>query len=884
MPRRSRWMHLVAGVVAGVTLGVFLKLCLRTSSRSSIQACPDASKLYVEPDPLAIIGMAPTETVENSNRTLVFVGVMTAEQYLDTRARAVFDTWGQDLPGRIAFFSSEVSRAPGLPLVPLRFVDDSYPPQKKSFLMLLYMYEKYGDKFEWFMRADDDVYVRGDKLGEFLRSVDSRKPQFIGQAGRGTTAERDALALEYNENFCMGGPGVLISRETLRRVAPHVKYCLKHLYTTHEDVELGRCVAKFAGVSCTWSYDMQTILHHNGSGSAAYTASLKKREVHRAITLHPVKDHRQMYRLHTYFKNLGIQELRERSLDLHRDIASSLHELGVEADKVEEYILPGGEPLFPDKMGDPGYLGNNKILGAPINMNRYKPDDVEDIVHFDFISKSIYSISHSNPKRRIESPLKEAIDDVIREVMEIINAPSRQRGRVIEFNELLYGYTRLQPLHGVDHVLDLLLKYKRYRGRKMTAAVRRHAYLQQSFTGTEIRELPIGEPPPFEDPAILEKIEGAGNDYEDFDESSQQQASFLDFGKLNVRGAFESGLMKIQNNLPKVLQWNDEEYEYPLYDRRINFVMPLSGRQETFGRFMKNYEEIILKTDQAVSLIIVLYLDSNNPLDYVNTQSLVKYYSDLYGKDMRIIQMGSTTFSRGAALTEGLKACNDDDLVFFIDVDMMFNHISLRRIRINTIKYNQVYFPIVFSEFNPDVVNGEDYNKFKDEVLVADDDIGKFVEEADEEPKSERELANLKYSREINDDNGYFRQYGFGILGIYKCDFMRVGGFDLNIKGWGMEDVQLFETLIKSNLTVYRTADDTLVHKFHSVECDKNLEKSQFLMCLGTKASTYGSDKHMAYYMLNHPEVLWPQEFESANQEQSPNDGDNKDAKDKGAS
>ncbi|XP_014359354.2 chondroitin sulfate synthase 1 [Papilio machaon] len=880
MPRRSRWMHLVAGVVAGVTLGVFLKLCLKTSSRTSIQACPEAGKLYVDPDPLSIIGLRPEETVENSNRTLVFVGVMTAEQYLESRARAVYDTWAQDLPGRIAFFSSEVSRAPGLPLVPLRFVDDSYPPQKKSFLMLLYMYEKYGDRFEWFMRADDDVYVRGDKLGEFLRSVDSRKPQFIGQAGRGTAAERDALALEYNENFCMGGPGVLISRETLRRVAPHVKYCLKHLYTTHEDVELGRCVAKFAGVSCTWSYDMQTILHHNGSGSAAYTSTLKRREVHRAITLHPVKDHRQMYRLHTYFKNLRIQELKERSLDLHRDIAASVQELGVDADKVEDYVLPGGEPLFPHKMGEDGYLGNNRILGAPISMNRFKADDVEDIVHFDFISKSIYSISHSNPKRRIESPLKEALDDVIREVMEIINAPSRQRGRVIDFNELLYGYTRLQPLHGADHALDLLLKYRRYRGRKMTAAVRRHAYLQQSFTGTEIRELPIGEPPPPEDPAILEQVEGV--EYEDFDEPSQQQG-FLE--RLDVRGALESGLMRIHSNLPKVLQWSGGELEYPLYDRRIHFVMPLSGRQETFGRFMKNYEDIVLKTDQAVSLIIVLYLDSKNPLDYVNTQSLVKYYTDMYGKDIRIIQMGSTTFSRGAALTEGLKLCQDDDLIFFIDVDMMFNHLSLRRIRINTIKYTQVYFPIVFSEFNPDVVNGEDYNKFKDEILIADDDIGKFVEEEEETPKTERELADLKYSTEINDENGYFRQYGFGILGLYKCDFMRVGGFDLNIKGWGMEDVQLFETLIKSNLTVYRTADDSLVHKFHSVDCDKNLEKSQFLMCLGTKASTYGSDKHMAYYMLNHQEVLWPQEQHDNEQDKTnAEDVDKKEVKEKGAS
>ncbi|XP_013140616.1 PREDICTED: chondroitin sulfate synthase 1 [Papilio polytes] len=512
---------------------------------------------------------------------------------------------------------------------------------------------------------------------------------------------------------------------------------------------------------------MQTILHHNGSGSAAYTSTLKRREVHRAITLHPVKDHRQMYRLHTYFKNLRVQELKERSLDLHRDIAASVQELGVEVDKVENYVLPGGEPLFPHKMGEDGYLGNNRILAAREQL--------------------VYNVTeHSYLSKRLLVKIFYALAFLL---------------------YLLHEYTKA----------ELFPKFNFY---------------DCIISGTEIRELPIGEPPPPEEPSILEQVEGV--EYEDFDEPSQQQG-FLE--RLGVRGALESGLMRIHSNLPKVLQWNDDELEYPLYDRRINFIMPLSGRQETFGRFMKNYEDIVLKTDQVVSLIIVLYLDSKNPVDYVNAQSLVKYYTDMYSKDIRIIQMGSTTFSRGAALTEGLKLCQDDDLIFFIDVDMMFNHLSLRRIRINTIKYTQVYFPIVFSEFNPDVVNGEDYNKFKDEILIADDDIGKFVEEEEEEePKTERELADLKYSTEINDDNGYFRQYGFGILGL-----------------------------------------------FHSVDCDKNLEKSQFLMCLGTKASTYGSDKHMAYYMLNHQEVLWPQE-QNNNEQTNEGDVDKKEVKEKGAS
>jgi len=66
-------------------------------------------------------------------------------------------------------------------VIALKGVDDRYPPQKKSFMMLYYMYEHFIDTFEWFARADDDVFIRGDKLEKFLRSIDSSKPQFIGK-------------------------------------------------------------------------------------------------------------------------------------------------------------------------------------------------------------------------------------------------------------------------------------------------------------------------------------------------------------------------------------------------------------------------------------------------------------------------------------------------------------------------------------------------------------------------------------------------------------------------------------------------------------------------------------------------------------------------------
>lgn len=47
---------------------------------------------------------------------------------------------------------------------------------------------------------------------------------------------------------------------------------------------------------------MQSILYHNSSGAQAFTGNLKKKEVHRAITLHPVKSPPHMYRLHNYMR------------------------------------------------------------------------------------------------------------------------------------------------------------------------------------------------------------------------------------------------------------------------------------------------------------------------------------------------------------------------------------------------------------------------------------------------------------------------------------------------------------------------------------------------------------------------------------------------------
>ena len=272
----SRPSHVAVGVFVGVICGFFLG----SWSRDLLAACSLGERgsrwdqapgccghnaagidrlLYDYVGKQKNLQADSSEAQEKTPQNFLFIGIMTAQKYLSTRVVAAYKTWASTIPGKVMFFCSEgaeLPKYPDIPIIALPGVDDTYPPQKKSMLMFKYMHDRFGDKFEWFMRADDDVYIKGDRLALLLRSVNSSIPQFIGQAGTGTADEVGLLSLEENENFCMGGPGIVMSRTTLQRFVPHISYCLKNLYTTHEDVEIGRCVRKFAGVSCTWAFEV----------------------------------------------------------------------------------------------------------------------------------------------------------------------------------------------------------------------------------------------------------------------------------------------------------------------------------------------------------------------------------------------------------------------------------------------------------------------------------------------------------------------------------------------------------------------------------------------------------------------------------------------------
>lgn len=508
---------------------------------------------------------------------------------------------------------------------------------------------------------------------------------------------------------------------------------------------------------------MQQLFHenyeHNRKG---YIQDLHNSKIHTAITLHPNKRPAYQYRLHNYILSRKISELRYRTIQLHRERA------------------------LMSKLSNSEINKEDQQLGVLPSFNHFQPHERDEVIEWEFLTgKFLYSMVENQPPRQsLSSVLRAALDDAVMQVMEMINENSRSRGRLIDFKEIQYGYRRVDPMHGVEYILDLLLLYKRHKGRKVTVPVRRHAYLQQLFSKPFFREA--------EELNVRSLLEDTNTDTQSFSFLSNS----LKFFSSSFQGTKDIGVHS---------------------DKKIHILVPLIGRFDIFSRFMDNFEKTCLIPRQNVKLAIILF-SSESGQDSSKHIELLKEYNIKYPTaDMTLIPMAGK-FSRGLGLEMASSQFDNGTLLLFCDVDLIFTPDFLQRCRENTIQGEQVYYPIIFSQYDPKVVYGGN-------------------------PPADSSFVFTKRT-------GFWREYGFGITCIYKSDLLTAGGFDTSIQGWGLEDVDLYTKVITSGLKAFRSQEVGVVHIFHPVQCDPNLNPKQYKMCLGSKASTFASTMQLAELWL----------------------------------
>ena len=259
-----------------------------------------------------------------------------------------------------------------------------------------------------------------------------------------------------------------------------------------------------------------------------------------------------------------------------------------------------------------------------------------------------------------------------------------------------------------------------------------------------------------------------------------------------------------------------------MFDKRnvwINMIMPLQGRLETLAQFLDMFMPIVEKDQHIFFTLVYFGEEGKKEALALLTKAGEKYQY----KDYKLIQKEGN-FTRGGGLLAGAEAWTGGNvLMFFCDVDIYFTSTFIDRCRLNTAPAAKVYYPIVFSLYNPELV-------YHDEPQI---------------PKLEERLV-------IHRESGFWRTFGFGMACMYRSDFIFHKGFDTTIQGWGWEDVQLFRKLISSHLEVIRSPDPAIFHIWHEKYCDTNLPTKQYRMCLKSKAMADGSIRQLGMLAYGH--------------------------------
>lgn len=247
--------------------------------------------------------------------------------------------------------------------------------------------------------------------------------------------------------------------------------------------------------------------HHYELGKNADPSKEPSEELKQALTVHPVSDPEQMYRLHRYFTELELQKTYDEIAKLQVNCLLFPKSCGtddVEAllVKVSSRMRNRPRRLAPVKIAMPrvspqGEIKNvsvvafegNRTAQWPVGINPpFEPKSRFEVLKWEyFTEEEIYSCIDGSPKCELSGVDRLDVVDIIDAAMGELN---RKYKPVLHLKkqQLINGYRRFDPTRGMEYTLDLQLEAFNQKGHSRSIVKRVH--LMRPLSRTEIIPMP----------------------------------------------------------------------------------------------------------------------------------------------------------------------------------------------------------------------------------------------------------------------------------------------------------------------------------------------------------------------------------------------------------